>query len=260
MSNESDQGKIWIRHKYNLLMLVVVAFFCIVVYHSLPIDLSTNLISESVFFAITILVLNKILERQKLQKSRRSIEYARNKILRICGDLIWGLSPSLDWETTLLKTSDYVDFFKETIHSKEEGRKRLEDTIDKYHYLIDSELRNDIFDLKVFLEMSSYLEIVVDRTDISDRDKLSLLRDFSSQNPVLIGQAIKVIKKHNLIAGEVRSVEYSPGELPKVEVKRIYDVEKHKELSYQGYERLLQESIKIRDKIDILYLKSTRDK
>jgi hypothetical protein len=196
-------------------------------------DLVTGLLGS----LITILVIDQIAERAKLQKTERSITYVKGRIRRVFNGLIQGMEPPKDWQERFKhKVSNWDDFFERVRNCRENTLYSIQTIMDSYHYLMEAELKNDVLEMANFLEGGTWIW-----------GSLSLI---ASNTTVVINQAINVIKRRKLLhCHDSYTVGWSEGEPPKI--TRLKDkqigIKAVAEDQYLTYERLLKESIAFRD-------------
>ena len=156
------------------------------------------------------------------------------------------MRPPEDWQERLAKAdSNWDDFYKRVWTLKTDALNRLEALLDNYHYLMDAELRNDIFDMIDSLDDVMWIKAdpdVVRERDVSD------LSSMASEVTTIIHQSIETIKHHELLEYSHRSVTWRKGGKPKIERRKSPDAQSLTKIQYSYYEKLFKESIKFRDK------------
>ena len=227
-------------HRY-LLLLILFVFGAVYFTRTEYRDLTANLFAA----IIAVLLIDKIVEKSKLQRSDRSIRYVRRKIAGVCIDLIWRMRPPKDWQERFAKADSSWDDFYETVWTlKTDALNRLEALLDKHHYLMDADLRNSVFDMVSLLE--DPLWIIADLDIVRERSSADL-SFIAGEVPVIIHQSIETLKRHELLELTVRSVTWGRDKKPKIERRKVPDAQSHRKTQYSYYENLLKESIKFRD-------------
>lgn len=215
-------------------------------------DLWANLFAA--FLAVVLI--DRIVEKSKLQISERSIRYIRRKIAGVCLDLIWRMGPPKDWQERFAKAdSGWDDFYKKVWILKTDALNRLEALLDKHHYLMDAELRNSVFDIVSLLE--DPLWIIADPDIVRERGFADLLF-IAGQVPVIIQQSIETLKRHELLELTVRSVTWGKDKKPKIERRKVLDAQTRRKTQYSYWENLLKESIKFKDECQKQHLMKLR--
>jgi hypothetical protein len=217
-------------------------------------DLWANLFAA--FLAVVLI--DRIVEKSKLQRSERSIRYVRRKIAGVCTDLIWRMGPPKGWQELLAKVdSNWDDFYRRVWTLRTDALSRMEALLDKHHYLMDAELRNYVFDMVESLNDDRW--IIADLDIVRERD-VGDLSSIAKEITIIIHQSIEAIKRHKLLEYSYRSVTWSKGEQPKIERRTVPDPQALRKAQYSYYENLLKESIKFRDECSKQYLMKLKEK
>ncbi|MDH5595267.1 MAG: hypothetical protein OEY40_00935 [Candidatus Bathyarchaeota archaeon] len=203
----------------------------------------------------------RIDKKLALQKTERSINYVKGRITGVYADLIWRMRPPKDWEKRFKRTnSNWDDFYEDIWNVKENALSSLETILDRYHYLIDAELTNDVLEMVDLLRDSVW---IIANPSILRKRAMTDLSNTANQISVIVTQAINTIKSHKLLYYSVfRVARWSEGEPPKIEryLGKIVDVEAMTESHYLSYEKTLEESIKFRDECQKRMIRSSRNK
>ena len=239
----------WINLRYVLVSLCVILVVLYGLFYFYQIefrDLTANLLAS----LVTILVIDQIVEKWKLQKTEQSINYVKRRITSVYLDLVWRMQPPKDWQERLKsKNSNWDDYYGKVWSLKEDYLHSLEMLLDRYHYLIDVELKNDVIEMVELLD-DRFTWMMADPSIEIERKSLDLYSIAGSVTNV-ISQSINTIKRHKLVEeSKYRVVTSRKGEPPKTERKKLtYPSESAlKRRHYKYFEQILEESIDFRDK------------
>jgi len=203
-------------------------------------DLLGNLFAS----VIAVLLIDRIVRRTELQKSERSTRYVKGRITGTCSNLAIHLSPPSDWQVRLNTDKlDWNGYFKRVLGSRKQALAELDMVLDKYGYLIEPELRNDVFDIVGLL--SSWTWLALQEPTRSLQDDLWRLYNYANLTSALISESIKIIKSHKLLRDAYSSISFKKGEPPRLEpdTHPVFLEERQ----YLDYEALLKEAINLRD-------------
>jgi hypothetical protein len=216
----------------HLLLVLLILFGCLYLYENGYKELWANLFAA----LIAVLLVDRIVEKSRLQKSERSIRYVKGYIAEVCGDLISQMSPPIRWQERLEKGAPNLDDYYSTISaSRANALNRLETLFDRHSHLMDAELRNDVFDI-IDLLRDSFWDFA------RERDPMRL-QYVASQAAAVINESLEAIKRHKLLEGTGRSKFWEKGRPPIIEIGTL-DISG---IQILEYEKWLKESIEFRD-------------
>lgn len=165
---------------------------------------------------IVVLFLDTIIKRNELQKSEKSMRYVKGRIENICTGLISAFQPPSDWQKLLNDNNfDLENYFNQVLTFKERAQVEFDEILDKYMPLIESDLRNDVFDIINLLNTPTWSAL--QEPTIYLEDKLWRIRNYVNLILGLINSSIEVIKTHDLLEASSSSLIIRNGELPKLE-------------------------------------------
>lgn len=111
---------------------------------TLIIDLVTNLLAS----LLVVIVIDRVINRWKMQKTERSRNYVRRRIAGSLTDLIWSMMPPQDWKTKLEEgVTTWNDYIDRVWSVKSDALQTLETMLHRHSYLIDLELVDGIFNI-----------------------------------------------------------------------------------------------------------------
>lgn len=204
---------------------------------------------------IVVLLIDRIIRRTELQKSERPIRYVKARIAHTCSNLAIYLKPPSDWQIRLNNDKlDWNDYFKRVLINKTQSQDELDTILYKYSYLIEPELRNDIFDIISLL--NSWTWLALEEPTRSLEDDLWRLYNYANLVSALISESTETIKSHKLLENVISSIAFKEGEKPKLE-SRISLRASLTESQYLNYETALKEAINLRDACHKKMLKHT---
>ena len=204
------------------------------------VELALNLLAEAIGIIATVFVINRIIKHRELQKSKRSIRYVKGKVAGTLSKLIFQMRPSSNWQDRLRKQdSNWDDYYGRILATRSEALNELEKTLDSHSYLLDADLRNDVFDMVSLLGSFTWVEF-----ESGWQRDLWILHDTASSAVAIIEKAKETIQHHKLLENIGWSMHWRDGEPPKFEFGKFGIIE---ETQYSYYSKLLREAIEFRD-------------
>lgn len=193
---------------------------------------------------IVVLLIDKIVRRTELQKSERSIRYVKGRIVHTFSNLAIHLRPPSNWQERLnSETLDLDNYYRKILGIRRQALSELDVISDKYVYLIEPKLRNDVFDIMSLLD--SWTWVALQEPTRCLADDLWRLYNFSSLTSAIISKSADTIKRHKLLEYTGVSMIFKKGEPPKYEY--LSKTDSLLESQYQNYEKSLKEAINLRD-------------
>lgn len=236
-----------INFRYVLVLLCIVFGTLYFVWSEFR-DLTANLLAA----LIAVLFIDWIVERSKLQKTERSVNYIKRRITSVYLDLIWRMRPPKDWgERLKKKNSNWDDYYGKVWSLKEDALHSLETLLDRYHHLLDAELTNDVLEMVGLLNHPTTWMMAdpnVARALIEKKD--ADLYSVASSVTNVVFQSINTIKRHKLVEdSEHRVITSRRGEPPKMRREKLTyaSASTLKKRHYAFFEQLLKECIRFRD-------------
>ena len=145
-----------------------------------------------------------------------------------------------NWQDRLGKQdSNWDDYYERILATRSEAVGQLEKILDSHSYLLDADLRADVFDMVSLL--SSFVWVKLESGWQRD---LWALHDAASYTVAVIEKAKETIQHHKLLENMGWSMNWKNGEPPKFEFDKSGIVE---ETQYSYYSELLSEAIEFRD-------------
>ncbi len=211
-------------------------------------DLWANLFAA----VIVVLGIDRIVKQTELQKSERSIRYVRGKVGKILSSLIMQMRAPSKWQERLSKSdSNWDDYYKRILKSRVEALEKLEGVLDSHSYLLDADLRNEMFSMDGLLGSWTWLSI-----EQNHQKDLWTLCDTASLVVAIMGLAKKAVKHHKLLKSIGYSMSWQKGKPPVLELGVSGIVE---DTQYQFYEEWLKDAIEFRDAVGQRRLASRKD-
>lgn len=240
------------RFRFNyLLWLLLLVFGLLYVYGTASeivhgtVFPSTGLWGSLFASMIAVLLIDKVVRKTELQKSERSTRYVNGRIASTCEHLVTYLKPPSDWQERLNSEKlDFDDYFERVLSFRRQALGELDIILDRYSYLIETELRNDLFDIIALLSQWTWLALEEPTRCLAD--VLWNLCSFTNLTSALINESIETIRSHKLFERGFLSVSSKKGEPPKLEYSHILPqniIEKR----YLNYEAFLKEAVDFRD-------------
>jgi hypothetical protein len=188
-------------------------------------DLWANLFAS----LITVLFIEKIIHRERIQKNEQSIKYVKGQLFTVLAELMdyartpsnWKenlANPEYDWEPYRNKLACGISF----------SVKKLENIIDCYRHLLEPEIMNDIFVLASVLRVPIF--------DVSEAITKSV---------AFISESKKLIERHELTRYMGMMMRFRQGEPPKIQLG--LENSNMNQYLFSEYSKRLDEAIKFRD-------------
>jgi len=201
---------------------------------------------DSLFVSIiAVLLIDRIVRRTELQKSERSIRYVRGRIAHTCSKLAIYSKPPSDWEERL-KGDDLTwnHYFSSVSCLRTQALNELDTILDKYGYLIESDLRNDVFDIVNLLNSLTWSALQEPTRSIED--ELWRLYNYANMTSAVMSKSTETIKSHRLLESAGISTSFKKGEPPKIK-RGVVISQRMREYQIKDHERFLKEAINLRD-------------
>jgi hypothetical protein len=224
-----------------LLLLLLVLFGSLYFGCSTYKDLWANLFAA----VITVLLIDRIVERSEIQRNERSIRYAKGHAANVCTQLMWRLRPPRDWKERIKQENpEWKDYFQTISILRTESMDRIERFLGSYSNLVDSKFRNDLFDILNLLNSGSWNTPYLNIENKTDMICLGfLIHDIVA----IINLSLKMVKKHELLRYMGLGLRWKEGEPDTIDEPGIGDIGIKQNIS--DFENWLRESIEFRDKI-----------
>lgn len=228
----------------HLLLLILVVFGSFYLFEPNYKDLWANLFAT----LIAVILIDRIVDKLKLQKSERSIRYIKGVTARIYANLMLRMRPPENWRGLLDKKSfDWSAYCNRIWTSRKEALDKLETLLDRHSHLMEAELRNDIFDMISLLEAT--LWFLTEQDEVPTADLFQLVH-IATLPVAAIDESLKSLKRHKLLRHTGLSMGWTKGEPPRIQ--RGLPSPMGPPARYKNYEKWLNESIEFRDKLDRL--------
>lgn len=210
---------------------------------------STDLWANLFASMIAIVFIGKVIKRASLEKNQQSITFVRGRVASILENLITSVKVPSDWKNKLADPKFiWEDYYKKLHDSRNISLKELETILDRYNYLLDSELMNDIFGIVNVLR--SYYDY---HFKFPARGYWNLV-DAAQFSGLFISESKKILEKYNLLKDMGTNISFEKGEPPQISSGRIGTSEQQ---VYNYYSALLEETILFRDECREKYGKLT---
>jgi hypothetical protein len=201
-------------------------------------DLWANLFAA----VIVVLIIDRIIKQTEMQKSERSMRYVRGKVGGILLSLIVEMRAPSKWQENLSKSdSNWNNYYRRVLESRAEGLEKLEGILDSHSYLLDTDLRNEMFSMDSLLGSWTWFSI-----EQNQQKDLWTLCDTASLAVAIMDLAKKTVKHHKLFKSIGHSMSWNKGEPPLLELGTSGIVE---ETQYRFYEEWLKDAIEFRDAV-----------
>ena len=169
-------------------------------------DLWANLFASM----IVIIGVERIVSYMHFEKNKPSVAYVKERVTQSLIDMMISMRIPDNWRERMHENDSWTDFFAEFLNSKDKALQKLERIIDSYSFILESELRNDLFSIvHILRDFKLYPEFPKGKllNDLIDSANLSL---------VLISQAKEVMLRHKLASHIGTVINSKNGEMPKV--------------------------------------------
>lgn len=203
---------------------------------------------------IAVLLIDRMVRRTELEKSKESIRFVKAKIAIECHKLIKNLKPPADWKKRIEnRDSSWDDCLKRVWDTRVHSTAEFERLLDNYSHLMNRELENDIALLTSLLydpdlapfDLTQYQK----SDDLIKYPKSELLGVVWVANVVsaVISNSIRIVRKYELLQSIVRYKTIPKGKTPTITLgDRGEDHEFFAKV--QDYESALAETIEFKDK------------
>lgn len=163
------------------------------------------------------------------------------------GEIKTWIEPSTDLWANLFASMIAIVIIERVISRVrlEKSQQELETILDRYNYLLDSKLVNDLFVLISVLR--SYYDY---HSKFPSRGYWNLV-DAAQFSGIFISESKKMLEKHNLLKDMGTSISFRTGEPHQISLGRIGMSE---QTLYNYYSELLEETISFRDECREKYL------
>ncbi len=193
-------------------------------------DLWANLFASM----IVVVIFERIIYRSKIEKNEQSITYVKGRIFGVLIDLMGtGMAPR-NWKGKLENPKfNWSKYVNDLCNSRKQVLQELENIVDRYSYLLEPEIMNDVFVLVSVL-----------------RSPISNLSDAVSYSVAFISESKKLIERHKLLRFMGGVISFRKGEAPKVSLGKsgVYEP-----TQYRYYSEWLKDAIAFRDEYNEKY-------
>lgn len=227
---------------YDLLLLLALLVFGYLYFKGDTYkDLWVNLLAS----LLVIFVINYLVRRSESQKSQRSIEHAKILICYVCEDLMMRLRPPLNWRERVNADDSWKDYLARVISSRK-LEENVETIIDRYHFLLERDLLNDLSDIVFAMKHFDWSLISSKERQFHVHRMIAATVNSSSA----VGKALDIVKKYSLL--KARALKQY-GDKPNDRA-----LKEDLEPFFCHYERIKEDSIQFRDAM-IEKLKATEN-
>jgi len=188
---------------------------------------------------IVIIGVERIVSYMHFEKNKPSVAYVKERVTQSLIDLMMSMRIPDNWREKMRENGSWTDFFTEFLNSKDKALQNLERIIDNYSFILEPELRNDLFSIvHILRDFRLYPEFPKENlwNDLIDSANLSL---------VLVSQTKEIMQRHKLASHAGTVISFKSGEMPKVNWGKREIFDSHSK--YASYGEWIKDTIAFRD-------------
>jgi len=198
-------------------------------------DLWANLFASM----IVIIGVERIVSYMHFEKNKPSVSYVKERVTQSLIDLMISMRIPDNWRDKMRENGSWTDFLTEFLNSKDKTLQELERIIDNYSFILEPELRNDLFSIvHIMREYRLYPESPQEKlwNDLIDSANLSL---------VLVSRTKEIMQRHKLASHVGTEINFKSGEMPKVNWGKLEVFNSHSK--HVSYDEWIKDTIAFRD-------------
>jgi len=204
-------------------------------------DLWANLLAA----VIAVLLIDFLIIRQsEFRESKRSRNYARLSVFHACLGVLRQMDAPRSWKEDLEKCDRqwYERYKQRILTARQMAIDRFERILERYSYLLDTELQNDIFD--VLTVMGTFYDVIEMFSDFDERTKYDSLFNMANLAAASLNQSTNIIRTHRLLESSSFALSYRQGEPPKL----THDTVKLSKSNISNFEAIVENAVKFKDR------------
>ena len=160
---------------------------------------------------ITILFIDRLVASSEVQKNKRSIAFVKATLADTCYNLVWHLRAPENWRA---RDCRWKDYFIDVRNARKDALNRLETVLGRYSNLMDSDLRNELFDIATLLNSGSWDMPFLPIDGATDLMRLNFIAEYVVG---VIHSSLELLKKHKLWETSEWVLRTKVGEPPQID-------------------------------------------